>query len=116
MRFLLIATLAIALLTGCTTGGERTLPSPIAGSPVPEGMARISVTRANGFMGSALGAAIAINEQSAGSIFREQSTSADVLAGVTTVAVSAFGSPGRFVLRLPTVSGGHYDLVVAPRG
>jgi hypothetical protein len=35
---------------------------------------------------------------------------------VTTVAVSAFGSPGRFVLQFPTVSGGRYDLLVAPRG
>jgi hypothetical protein len=102
--------LVVILLTGCTSGGGRTLPAPVADAPIPEGMARFSVTRTNDILFLALGADIAVNEQSAGSIFRGESTSAEVPAGVTTVTVSAFSSPGRFVLRFTTVSGGRYDL------
>jgi hypothetical protein len=80
MGFLLPTSLAVALLTltGCAPGGERTLPAPVADSPIPEGMVRISANRTNDILFLALGADIAVNDQSAGSIFRGQSTSAEV--------------------------------------
>jgi hypothetical protein len=106
----------VALLAGCSSGQQRVLPPPAVGSSVPEGMARITVRRTDEVLFLGLGADIAVNDQSLGSIFRGESTGADVPAGLTTVAVNAFGSPGRFVLRFPTVSSGHYDLQVAPRG
>jgi hypothetical protein len=84
----------VILLTGCATGGVRTLPAPVAGSPIAEGMARVSASRTSDLLFLALGADIAVNDQSAGSIFRGESTSAEVPAGMTTVAVSAWGSPG----------------------
>lgn len=116
IRRSMTALVALALLAGCAAGGERTLPAPVAGSPVSEGMARLSVTRTNDILFLGLSADVTVNDQSAGSIFRGQSTAVEVPAGLATVAVTAFGSPGRFVLRFPTVSGGRYDLQVVPRG
>ena len=112
-KFLTFA--AFILLVGCATG-ERTLPAVLPDSPVPQGMARVSVTRSGDLLYLALAANVTVNDQRAGSLYRGQSTAAEVPAGVTTVTATGFGAPGRFVLRFPTVSGGRYDLLAAPRG
>lgn len=105
----------VLLLTACAAG-ERVLPAPAPGSGIPEGFARVTVTRTNDALFLGLAADVAVNDQRAGGIWRGASTMADVPAGQTTVAVTAFGSPGRSVVRFPTVQGGRYTLEVAPRG
>lgn len=116
MRLFLPALALLVLLAGCASGGNRTLPVPAVAAPVPEGFARVTVTRTNDLLFLALAAEVAVNDQRAGALYRGDTTTADVPAGTTTVAVTAFGAPGRFVLRFPTVSGGRYELQAAPRG
>lgn len=105
----------LGLLAGCAAG-ERTLPGPSPSSTIPDGHARIIVTRTSDALFLGLPADITVNDQRAGSIWRGETTTADVPAGQTAVAVTAFGAPGRSVVRVPTVTGGRYTLEVAPRG
>ena len=55
-----------------------------------------------------------MNNLSAGDIFAGQSTTIDVSAGPTVIAVSGAFNSGRYVLRFPTAAGAHYTLEVAP--
>lgn len=107
---------ALAILAGCASGAQRTLPQPVESLPPGPGMARVAVVRTTDMLFLGLGAEVSINDQRAGTIWRGERTVADVPAGLTTVAITAFGSPGRFVLRFPTVPSGIYGLEVAPRG
>lgn len=114
MHRLLSALAVLLILSGCAAGGPRTLPVP--GAMVPEGFARVTLARTPDLLFLALAADATVNDQRAGSLFRGQSTAADVPAGTTTVAVTAFGAPGRFALRFPTLPGGRYEVEIAPRG
>jgi hypothetical protein len=58
---------------------------------------------------------VMVNDQRAGSIWRGESTAADLPAGPVAVSVSAWSAPGRSLVRLPAVAGGNYTLEVAPR-
>ncbi|MBW6397488.1 hypothetical protein KPL78_06500 [Roseomonas sp. HJA6] len=111
------ALLFVAILAAaCASGGERTLPVPPTDAAIPAGMARITVARTSSMLYLGVSAQVLINDQRAGSLWRGERTSAEVPAGTTTVVISGPGVPGRWVTRLPTVSGGRYEIEVSPRG
>ena len=88
---------------------------PIVTTAAPaEGFARVTVRRSESALFLAVSADVTVNDQRAGSIWRGESTSADVPAGPVSVAVTGSGNAGRSVVRLPAVPGGRYTIEAVP--
>jgi len=110
--------LTTALVTfgasACSSGNVRARPEPAVGSAIPIGQARLTFTRAQAVVAIGISADVSVNNLSAGDIFAGQSTTIDVSAGPTVVAVRGAFNAGRYALRFPTVAGTHYTFEVAP--
>jgi|GEM_PF-5706443 len=99
----------LLLLPACSTGiASRD------GLPLESGMARVALVRSGDPTLGSLGAEIAVNGVPVGTLGRGQRAAVDVPAGPVTI-MARTTAPGQWVLRIPAVAGGRYEVEVAPR-
>jgi hypothetical protein len=103
-------------LVGCAARWEPAIPLADPASDIGAGNARITVERTQTALYLGAPANVAINEQRAGGLWRGDRVVVDVPAGQTTISVSSPGNPGRWTTRVPTVSGGRYQIELGVRG
>jgi len=100
-------------LAGCGSTGSET--AALALTPVPEGKARVTITRTSSLMYAGAPATITLNGQTVASIATGGSTIVDVPAGANILAASAWSYPGQFSVKLNAAPGQKYALEVSPR-
>ena len=108
---LVIAALALTLLTGCVTDQV----APTAFSPQP-GQAGIRITRTGGLYGAAVSADVDANGERIASLASGGSYSGGVRPGPLVLTVSCWSSPGHYTIRTNVEAGKVYDFQITPRG
>lgn len=89
--------------------------SALAKAPIPQGKARVTVTRPSTVLYVGSPATISLNGQSVADVGSGGSAVFDVPAGANVISVSALLYPGEYKLKLDAASGQTYALEVGPR-
>lgn len=106
---------SLVAIAGCasndgleTAAFEKTAIAP--------GKARVTITRTDDFLFVGMGAAITLNGREVANLSAGGRTTFDMPSGSNEIAVSAWGHPGRYAVKVQAVAGQKYALEVAPRG
>ncbi|MEQ8825199.1 MAG: hypothetical protein RIC14_12580 [Filomicrobium sp.] len=108
----LVVAVMCVLLAGCAGGAGDT--NLVTGA-IPEGQARVSVTRPSSIVYAGAPATITVNGKKAADVWAGATSSFNVPSGSVVIAASAWSYPGEFKINLNAVPGKTYKLVVEPR-
>jgi hypothetical protein len=109
MRTLILLLLS-TLLAGCVT--DQSMPSVVA---VSRGQATITMTRPNGWYGSAVAVDIDANGAKIASLAAGGSYTGPLPPGPVTLTATCWSSPGRYTIRFNAEPGKRYAFEVSPR-